>query len=98
MGRFEEHRAALRALPAGDWDAYLAAGSGLPGPRANLELARAVAEEAPPATVRRYAARDEYLALCGAAGLGRLLAEGDPRAAGERWARLRRLAGLEPGS
>jgi hypothetical protein len=94
VGRFEEHRAALRGLPAGDWDAYLAASSGLPGPRANLELARAVAEEAPAATVRRYAAADdEYLALlCGAAGLGRLLAGGDPaaetelaRLADDRW-------------
>jgi hypothetical protein len=90
MGRFEEHRAALQALPVADWDAYLTANSGLPGPRANLELARAVAEEAPPATLRRYAAAgDEYLALCGAAGLGRLLAEGDPTVADE----LERLAG-----
>jgi hypothetical protein len=41
VGRLEEHRAALRGLPAGEWDAYLAANSGLPGPRADLELARA---------------------------------------------------------
>jgi hypothetical protein len=90
MGRTDEHRTALRALPAGDWDRYLTERSGLPGPRANLELVAAVASEAPAATVRRYAASDdEFLALCGAAGLGRLLAAGDPAAAGE----LARLAG-----
>jgi hypothetical protein len=84
MGKSEEYRAALKATPAERWGAWLAARSGLPGPRANLELAQVVADEAPPATLRRYAgAGDDYLALCGAVGLGRLLAEGDPRAAGE---------------
>jgi hypothetical protein len=84
MARTDEHRAALRALPPEAWEPYLAEHSGLPGPRANLELAQAVAEEAPAAALRRWAAAgDEYLALCGATGLGRLLAEGDPDAAGE---------------
>jgi hypothetical protein len=84
MGNSKEYRAALAATPPERWDAWLAAHSGLPGPRANLELAQVVADEAPPATLRRYAAAgDEYLALCGAVGLGRLLAEGDQRAAGE---------------
>ena len=82
MGKSEQYRAALRALSADGLDTWLAAHSGLPGPRANLELAQVVADEAPPATVRRYAgAGDDYLALCGTIGLGRLLAEGDPRAA-----------------
>jgi len=90
MGRSDDDRAALRALPPGAWDGYLAERSRLPGPRANLELAQVVAEEAPATLVRRYAAAaDEYLALCGAIGLGRLLADGDAGAAEE----LRRLAG-----
>jgi hypothetical protein len=94
MGRSEEYRAALRATPADGWDAWLAARSGLPGPRANLELAQVVADEAPSATLRRYAgAGDDYLALCGAVGLGRLLAQGDPRAAGVCEPRLLRQPG-----
>jgi hypothetical protein len=89
MGRSDDDRAALRALPPGAWDGPLAERSRLPGPRANLELAQVVAEEAPATLVRRYAAAaDEYLALCGAIGLGRLLADGDAGAAEE----LRRLA------
>ena len=89
MSRLDELRRELRALPAPAWRAHLAAHSGLPGPRANLELARAAAEEAPPEVVRQLAGDDdEYLALCGAVGLGRLLAEGDPAAAPS----LRRLA------
>jgi hypothetical protein len=89
VSRLDELRRELRALPAPAWRAHLAAHSGLPGPRANLELARAAAEEAPPEVVRQLAGDDdEYLALCGAVGLGRLLAEGDPEAAPS----LRRLA------
>jgi HEAT repeats len=89
VGRTDEHRAALRALPPGAWEGYLAEHSGLPGPRGNLELAAAVAEEAPAPVLRRYASSpDEYLAACGAFGLGRLLAEGDETAEGE----LRALA------
>jgi hypothetical protein len=89
LSRIDRLRGELRALPPTAWPAHLAEYSGLPGPRANLELARAAAEEASPALVHRLAAsRDEYLALCGAVGLGRLLAEGAPDAA----ARLRRLA------
>ncbi len=89
MSRIDDHRAVLRELPSEDWDGYLAANSGLPGPRGNLELMAAVAEEAAPTVIRRYATSDdEYLAACGAVGLGRLLAEGDPAAEGE----LRSLA------
>jgi hypothetical protein len=79
----------LRTLPPDEWDAYLSAHSGLPGPRANLELAGAFAEAASPALIHRAAGSDdEYLALCGAAGLGRLLADGEDVAA-----TLRGLAG-----
>ena len=82
----EEHRTALRAL---DGDpaavrAYLAAGSGLPGPRANLELLGAFADVAPAELVRALADDpDEYLRCCGTCGLGRLVvhAPADARAA-----------------
>jgi len=75
--RREEYRAQLRALGSADWGPYLRQHSGLPGPRANLELAHAVAEEADAHQVDRLLAiDDEYLVLCGTIGLGRLLAEG----------------------
>jgi hypothetical protein len=79
------YRTALRALP--DWDAYLLRESGLPGPRGNLELAQAVADEGDAALFDRYRAltadlaptgtAEEFLAFCGVLGLGRRLAEGD---------------------
>jgi hypothetical protein len=77
--RTSEHAAALRALPADTWEAYLAEHSGLPGPRGNLELLAAVGDEAPAERLRGWAASDdEYLACCGTAGLGRLVgAPGD---------------------
>lgn len=84
MSRTDDHRAALRVLPTAEWEGYLSANSGLPGPRGNLELIAAFAEEATPAMIHRLSAsEDEYLAACGAVGLGRLLAEGDPTAEGE---------------
>ncbi|HJT37861.1 MAG TPA: HEAT repeat domain-containing protein [Actinomycetota bacterium] len=56
-----------------DWEPYLRKHSGLPGPRANLELLAAVVEEGDARRFRRLAAsNDEYLAACGAAGLGRI--------------------------
>jgi hypothetical protein len=80
VSRVEEYRASLRALPAG-WEPYLEAHSGLPGPRGNIELAQAVAEEATSTVLRSYSRRDdEFLAFCGTVGLGRLLAEGDDAA------------------
>ena len=51
-GRREQYRAELRALRNADWAPYLREHSGLPGPRANLELASAVAEEASPERLR----------------------------------------------
>ena len=44
MGKAEAYRERLRVLPAAEWEAYLCAESGLPGPRGNLELAQAVVE------------------------------------------------------
>jgi hypothetical protein len=59
VSRLAEHRIALRALPAEAWPDYLARHSGLPGPRANLELAAAVAEEAPGDRLHAYARSSE---------------------------------------
>jgi hypothetical protein len=76
MGRVNQHRAELRELT--EWEPYLKKNSGLPGPRANLELVAAVADEADPERLWRLSASsDEFLALCGTAGLGHL-AVSDP--------------------
>ena len=85
MSRSEQYRAHLQQLC--DREFYLLAESRLPGPRANLELAQAVAEEGDETQFRRWLALDataappntpgEFLPLCGAMGLGRLLAEGN---------------------
>jgi HEAT repeat protein len=96
MAKEDEYRNALRRLD--DWEPFLLAHSGLPGPRANLELASAVADEGDEATLRRWAvlgpgeaptgSTDEFLPLCGVVGLGRLAAAGDR----SQLAELRRLA------
>jgi hypothetical protein len=85
MGKVEDYRAVLRTLP--DWDGFLLAESGLPGPRGNLELAQAVADLGDRVLFQRYRGFDavssptnspeEFLAFCGVLGLGRLLADGD---------------------
>ena len=85
MSKVEEYREALQEL--GDWDSFLLRESGLPGPRGNIELGRAVAEEGDEELFRRYLDYDEataptnspqeFLAFCGVLGLGRLLAEGN---------------------
>lgn len=84
MSKADDYRAKLRTLK--DWDAYLLKESGLPGPRGNIELAQVVADEGNAALFERYlkfdAARaptntpEEFLAFCGAVGLGRLAAQG----------------------
>jgi hypothetical protein len=78
MGKIDDHRAALVGLS--DWTAYLAANSGLPGPRGNLELVAACGEEA---DLHRadalVASGDEFATVCGLVALGRLLGEGDDR-------------------
>jgi hypothetical protein len=85
MGKVEEYRRELRQLA--EWEPFLLERSGLPGPRGNLELAAAVAEEADEETLRRWAtltageapfgSAEEFLPVCGVIGLGRLLAAGD---------------------
>jgi hypothetical protein len=70
-GRVDAYRTELRGLA--EWEPYLKKHSGLPGPRANLELVAAVAEEADADRLWRYSASaDEFLALCGTAGLGQV--------------------------
>jgi hypothetical protein len=84
MGNVEQYRQSLHSLDK--WDEFLMQESGLPGPRGNLELAQAVADEGDLALFERYAAIDahqaptnspaEFLTVCGVIGLGRMLAEG----------------------
>ena len=52
MGRTDAYQAQLQALDRHQWDDFLLANSGLPGPRANIELARAVAREGEAARFR----------------------------------------------
>ena len=87
-----DYRVALRSLDA--WEPYLQANSNLPGPRANLELVMAVAEEGSSARLHDLVtADDEFLVVCGLVGLGRLVAEGEDdtlailraRASDPRW-------------
>src|SRR5262250_2435067 len=85
-GKADQYRRELAASK--DWDAYLVAHSGLPGARANLELVQVAGDMATPDVLWRWSSsKDEYLALCGAAGLGRLARE-DPKVLG----RLKDLA------
>ena len=84
MKKVERYRQTLSTLE--EWDSFLLEESGLPGPRGNIELGRAVAEEGDEQLFRRYLSFDaekapmnspeEFLAFCGVLGLGRLLAEG----------------------
>ncbi len=86
--RVEEYRRQLRLTK--DVEAFLRRHSGLPGPRGNLELAHAFADEGSAKDIRRFAALDAdaapentpgvFLAFCGLLGLGRLLVEGETSA------------------
>ena len=84
MGKAENYMEILKNKK--DWDTFLLDESGLPGPRGNLELVDAVAQAGDIDRFRRYLAYDadsapygsslEFLPVCGAVGLGRLIAEG----------------------
>ena len=90
MSKVETYREHLRQMC--DWESFLLAESHLPGPRGNLELARAAADEGDATQFARWLAvgpgegptntPGEFLAFCGALGYGRLLAEGDGTALG----------------
>lgn len=87
MSKIDTYREKLRGMPREDWEPFLLAESGLPGPRGNIELAQAVADEGDAALFAYFLTFDaqkapvnsphEFLAFCGAIGLGKLLAEGD---------------------
>jgi hypothetical protein len=91
MSRIDEYREALES--AADRETYLLAHSGLPGPRGNLELARAAAEVCSTTELRRWARlapdqaptgrAEEFLAFAGVLGLGWQLVKGDRRALDE---------------
>ncbi len=80
MSKVEQCREILQTLDS--WDSFLLQESRLPGPRANLELAFAVAIEGNENQLLRYANLDikdapantqkEFLAFCGVLGLGYL--------------------------
>jgi len=84
MGKVDDLRAAFCAAP--DPEAFIREHSNLPGPRGNLELAGAVAEEGDEPLFRRLVkwtadrapvnTPDEFLMVCGVVGFGSLLAEG----------------------
>jgi hypothetical protein len=81
MTKADAYRRDLRTLA--DWEPYLLAHSGLPGPRGNLELAHVAAEEVGEAQLARWRALtsekapvnspEEFLVFCGVLGLGREL-------------------------
>jgi hypothetical protein len=85
--KIQQYRERLRSLE--DWDLFLLENSGLPGPRGNIELALAVAEEGDERLFLRLVSygpdkaptgtAEEFLAFCGTVGLGTLLARGDDR-------------------
>ncbi len=85
MTKLDEYKTKLKQLKS--WDSFLLKESGLPGPRANLELIQAVADEGDAELFERYLTYDPFqaptnspqvfLAVCGVVGLGRLAAEGN---------------------
>jgi hypothetical protein len=85
MSRMDSYRETLKTTE--DWDTYLQAESGLPGPRGNIELAQAVALEGRESQFTRWLTLNaeraptnspaEFLSFCGVLGLGHLVARGD---------------------
>lgn len=85
MTKTQHYRETLARIT--DWEPFLLAESGLPGPRGNLELAAVVADMGSRAQFERFLSvpderaqvnsPGEFLVFCGVVGLGRLLAEGD---------------------
>jgi hypothetical protein len=69
-----------------DWDSFLLAESGLPGPRGNLELAQAFAEIGDEKFIQKYISinpsdapgnsAEVFLTFCGVVGLGTLINKG----------------------
>lgn len=84
MSKVESYREILRQI--GEWEEYLLRESRLPGPRANIELAQAAAEEGEAEWFDHLLSYDatnaptnspyEFLAFCGVLGQGKLLENG----------------------
>jgi hypothetical protein len=79
MTKLDNYRQALKGLD--DWDSFLLQESGLPGPRGNLELAHAVAQEGNEEQFNHfltYHAEENtpevFVVFCGVLGLGKLAA------------------------
>ena len=79
MSKIDDYRQSLKKLD--DWIPFLLSESGLPGPRGNLELAHAVAEEGSKgqfAQLLSFRAKENtpevFLVFCGIVGLGKLAA------------------------
>jgi len=97
--RTSDPRHRLLDLPSDEQEAFLREHSKLPGPRANLELLAVAVDIASREHIRDWSARpadvappntpDEFVALVGVVGLGRLVADGER----PELAALRRLAG-----
>ena len=86
MSRVDEYRLKLKELQ--DWTPFLLKNSGLPGPRGNLELAEAVAEQASRTQVEQFLSipferapgnsAQVFLVICGVTALGKMAARGEP--------------------
>lgn len=86
MKKVDQYRQILNTLDKAEWEAYLMAESRLPGPRGNLELIYAFAEEADENFINQclnYSPEiapvntpQGFLAACGTVGLGKLVASG----------------------
>ncbi len=84
MSKVEIYRQKLKQLK--EWEPFLLKESGLPGPRGNIELAQAVAEEGNAALFERFLSfgpdkaptnsPEEFLAFCGVLGQGKLVSQG----------------------
>jgi len=89
MAKVDDYRSALRGMT--DWDGWLKANSGLPGPRGNLELAQAAALEGDETRFETWRSMgidlapvnspEEFLVFCGVLGLWRQAAGGEQRRA-----------------
>jgi len=84
MSKINNYRERLKQLD--HWLPYLKRNSGLPGPRANLELARAVVEAASEKQIEEFLAippqqarentPEVFVVFCGVAAIGKLIADG----------------------
>lgn len=84
MGKVDFYVEKLKSLK--NWDSFLQAESGLPGPRGNLELAQAFAEIGNEPLIKKYVSikpeeapentPNVFLTFCGVVGLGTLISRG----------------------